>query len=72
MDELYDLVLGMVERRFDAEMRERFARWLCSVTPTQAHMNVMLVEMALSGQGNRELVLTGFTADGQPLINLLQ
>jgi len=78
MDALYHLVLGMVETRFDAETRERFARWLHSVKPTVAPLAVMLVEMALSGtpmgEGMSEcyLVLTGFTADGEPLINLLQ
>jgi hypothetical protein len=78
MDALYDLVLGMVETRFDAETRERFAAWLGSVKPTVAHLTVMLVEMALSGtpmgegMSERHLVLTGFTADGEPLINLLQ
>jgi len=78
MDALYDLVLGMVETRYDAETRERFAAWLRSVKPTVAHLTVMLVEMALSGtsmgegMSERHLVLTGFTADGEPLINLLQ
>jgi len=78
MDEFYDLVLDMVERRFGSGTRGRFAGWLRSVKPTVAPLAVMLVEMALSGtpmgegMSERHLVLTGFTADGEPLINLLQ
>ena len=78
MDELYDLVLNMVETRYDTETRERFAAWLRSVSPTQAHMAVMLTEMALSGtpmgegKSERHLMLAGFTPDGEPVIHLLQ
>ncbi len=78
MDALYDLVLGMVETRFDAETRETFAAWLRSVKPTVAHLTVMLTEMALSGtpmgegRNERRPVLAGFTADGEPLIHPLQ
>ena len=74
MDALYDLVLGMVETRYDAETRERFAAWLRSVSPTQGHMAVMMVEMALSGtpMGERHLTLVEFTPDGEPLIDLQQ
>jgi len=74
MDALYDLVLGMVETRYDAETRERFAAWLRSVSPTQGHMAVMMVEMALSGtpMGERHLTLVEFTRDGEPLIDLQQ
>ena len=74
MDQLYELVLGMVANRYDAETRNRLAAYLRSVKPTVAHLTVMLVEMALSGtpMGERHLVLVGFTPDGEPLINLLQ
>ncbi len=74
MDELYDLVLGMVENRYGTETRDRFAAWLRSVRPTLAHLNVMMVEMALSGtpMGEHRLVLVGFTPEGEPLIDLLQ
>ena len=74
MDELYDLVLGMVEHHHDSETRDRFATWLRSVSPTQAHMAVMLTEMALSGarMGERHLCLLGFTREGEPLIDLQQ
>ncbi len=73
MDELYDLVLGLVESRYDIETRERFVGWLHSVRPTVAHLAVMLTEMALSGtpMGERHLTLVGFTPEGEPLINLL-
>ena len=73
MDELYDLVLNMVERRYDTDTRERFAAWLRSVSPTQAHMAIMLTEMALSGtrMGERHLTLLGFGPDGEPLIDLV-
>ena len=72
MDELYDLVLGMVETRYDAETRERFAAWLRPVKPTVAHLTVMLTEMALSGtpMGERHLSLVGFTPVGEPIITL--
>ena len=71
MDGLYDLVLGMVERRFDAETRERFAGWLRSVRPTLAHMTVMLTEMAHSGtpMGQQYPTLVGFSSEGEPRIN---
>ena len=75
MDELYDLVLGMVEARYDTETRERFAGWLRSVEPpTQAHMAVMLVEMALSGtpMGDQYLTLVGFSPEGEPRIDLVK
>jgi len=78
MDDLYDLVLNMVETRYDTETRERFAAWLRSVKPTEAHMAVMLTEMALSGtpmgegKSERHLVLAEFTPDGEPVIHLLQ
>ncbi len=74
MEELYDLVLGMVETRYDTATRDRFAAWLGSVSPTQAHMAVMMVEMALSGtpMGDRHLTLVEFTPDGEPLIDLQQ
>src|SRR3989442_13231364 len=72
MDELYDLVLTMVENRYDTETRERFAEWLRSVTPTQGHMAVMLPEMALSGtpMGDQYLTLVGFSPQGEPQTNL--
>lgn len=74
MNELYDLVLGMVENHYDSETRDRFAMWLRSVSPTQAHMAVMLTEMALSGTpiGERHLSLLGFSREGEPLIDLQQ
>ena len=74
MDELYDLVLNMVETRYDTETRERFAAWLRSVKPTTAHLAVMMVSTALSGRpmGERHLVLAGFSPDGEPLIDLVQ
>ena len=70
MEELYDLVLDMVETRFDAETRERFAGWLRSVRPTQGHLAIMLTEMALSGScmGQQHLTLVGFTPDGEPVV----
>ena len=73
MEELYDLVLGMVERRCDTETRERFAAWLRSVKPTEAHMAVMLTEMALSGtpMGDQYLTLVGFSPQGEPRINFV-
>ena len=73
MDELYDLVLAMVETRYDSETRERFAGWLRSVKPTTAHLALMMTEMALSGtpMGERHLTFLGFGADGEPLINLV-
>ena len=73
MDELYDLVLNMVETRYDTETRERFAAWLRSVSPTQAHMAVMMVEMALSGtpMGDQYLTLVGFSPQGEPRINFV-
>ena len=37
MEELYDLVFGMVERRFDAETRERFAGAPLGDTDASAH-----------------------------------
>lgn len=78
MDELYDLILGMVETRYDAKTRERFAAWLRSAKPTVAHLAIMLTDMALSGTpmgkvgSERHLMLAGFAPDGQPLIHLLQ
>ena len=45
MGELYDLVLGMVERRYDSETRELLAGWLHSARPTLAHMAVMMTEI---------------------------
>ena len=74
MDDLYDLVLNMVENRYDAETRERFAAWLRSVKPTEAHMAVMLTEMALSGtpMGQQYLTLVGFSPEGEPLIDLVK
>ena len=74
MDELYDLVLNMVETRYDTETRERFAAWLRSVSPTQGHMAVMMVEMALSGtpMGQQYLTLVGFSPEGEPLIDLVK
>ena len=73
MDELYDLVLNMVENRYDAETRERFAAWLRSVKPPEAHMAVMLTEMALSGtpMGDQYLTLVGFSPEGQPRIDFV-
>ena len=74
MDELYDLVLGLVESRFGAETRERFAAWLRSVKPTTAHLAVMLVEMAIRhtpiGTSGECYALAGFGPDGEPLIRL--
>lgn len=71
MDDLYELVLGLVETRFDTETRERFAAWLGSVRPTVAHMAVMMTEMALSGQsmGDQPLTLRGFSPEGEPIIH---
>jgi len=73
MDDLYALVLGMVESRYDTETRDRFAGWLRSVRPTTAHLGVMMTEMALSGtpMGERHLTLLGFGPDGEPLIDLV-
>ena len=73
MDELYDLVLGMVEDRYDTETRDRLAAWLRSVKPTVAHLGVMMTEMALSGTpiGERHLTFLGFGPDGEPLIDLV-
>ena len=42
MDDLYDLVLNMVENRYDAETRERFAAWLRSVTARWAKSSVVV------------------------------
>ena len=72
MEQLYDLVLGLVESRFDAETRERFAGWLGSVKPTVAHLAVMMTEMALSGtpMGQQYLTLVGFSPEGEPRIEL--
>ena len=74
MDELYDLVLNMVETRYDTETRERFAAWLQSVRPTLAHLTVMLTEMALSGtpMGQQYLTLVGFSREGEPRIDLVK
>jgi len=73
MEHLYDLVLGMVERRYDTTTRDRFAAWLGSVSPTTAHLGVMVTEMALSGtpMGERHLTLLGFGPDGEPRINFV-
>ena len=73
MDESYELVLGMVENRYGAKTRERFAEWLRSVKPTTAHLAVMMTEMALAGtpMGERHLTLLGFGTDGEPLIDLV-
>jgi len=73
MDELYDLVLGMVEKRYDTATRDRFAAWLHSVRPTLAHLTVMLTEMALSGtpMGDQYLILVGFSPQGEPRINFV-
>ena len=74
MDELYDLVLNMVETRYDTETRERFAAWLQSVRPTPGHLTVMLTEMALSGtpMGQQYLTLVGFSREGEPRIDLVK
>jgi hypothetical protein len=73
MDQLYELVLGMVEKHYDAETRSRFAAWLNSMKPTTAHLAVMLTEMAFSGKpmGERHLQLAGFAPHGEPVIHLL-
>ena len=73
MDELYDLVLGLVESRFGVETRDRFAVYLRSVRPTLAHMSIMMVEMALSGtpMGQQYLTLVGFSPEGEPQINFV-
>ena len=73
MDELYDLVLGMVEKRYDTATRDRFAAWLHSVRPTLAHLTVMLTEMALSEtpMGDQYLTLVGFSPQGEPRINFV-
>ena len=73
MDEFYDLVLGMVEKRYDTATRDRFAAWLHSVRPTLAHLTVMLTEMALSGtpMGDQYLILVGFSPQGEPRINFV-
>ena len=73
MDELYDLVLNMVELRYDTATREMFAAWLRSVRPTLAHLTVMLTEMALSGapMGDQYLTLVGFSPEGEPQINFV-
>jgi hypothetical protein len=74
MDEFYDLVFRLIERRYDSETRSRFDTWLRSVKPTTAHLAVMMVSTALSGRpmGERHLVLAGFSPDGEPLIDLVQ
>ena len=70
MTALDDLVLGMVESRYNAETRELFAGWLRSVRPTVAHRAVMLTEGALSGRrmGEQKLTLVGFNPDGEPIV----
>jgi hypothetical protein len=74
MDGLYDLVLGLIEERYDAQTRKRFAAWLRSVPPTVAHMAVMLVEMAIRGtpMGSIRLTLAGFRLNGEPIIEPLR
>ena len=74
MDELYDLMLNMVEKRYDTATRDRFAAWLGSVRPTVAHLAVMLTEMALSGtpMGDQYLTLVGFSPEGEPRIDLVK
>jgi hypothetical protein len=73
-DALYDLVLGLVEARYDAQIHDRFAAWLRSVPPTVAHMAVMLVEVALRGtpMGSISLTLAGFRLNGEPIIEPLR
>jgi len=73
MDDFYDLVLGMVEKRYDTATRDRFAAWLQSVRPTLAHLTVMITEMALSGtpMGDQYLTLVGFSPQGEPRINFV-
>ena len=73
MDEFYDLVLGMVEKRYDTATRDRFAAWLHSVRPTLAHLTVMLTEAALPGtrMGDQYVTLVGFSPQGEPRINFV-
>jgi hypothetical protein len=73
MDELYDLVLAMVEKRYDTATRDTFAAWLGSVRPTLAHLTVMITEMALSGtpMGDQYLTIVGFSPQGEPRIDFV-
>jgi hypothetical protein len=72
---LRDLVCSLVEAEYDADTRQRFAAWLCSVEPTKATLALMLCEMALRqtpvGKGGaRRYVLVGFTTpSGEPIID---
>ncbi len=72
MEQLYELVLGLVETRDDADTRDLLAGWLYSARPTLAHMAVMMTEMGLSGApiGDKRLSLIGFKPDGEPLVAL--
>ena len=70
MGQLYDLVLDMIETRYDTDTRDLLARWLHLARPTLAHMAVMMTEMALSGtpMGDKRLSLIGFKPDGEPIV----
>ena len=70
MEELYDLVLDMVQIEYDTETRDRFAEWLQSIRPMAAHLAVKMVEMAVIGTpiDDEQLSLFGFTPEGRPLL----
>jgi len=70
MEELYDLVLDMVQIEYDTETRDRFAEWLQSIRPMAAHLAVKMVEMAVIGTpiDGEQLSLFGFTSEGRPLL----
>lgn len=75
MDDLRELVCDLVEICYDAGTRQRFVGWLRSVRPTLADMAIMVVEMALrhtpvGKTGEHRYSLSGFSSDGEPLINL--
>jgi hypothetical protein len=72
MEQLYELVLGLVETRYGTDTRDLLARWLHSARPTLAHMAVMMTEMAMSGtpMGDKRLSLIGFKPDGEPIVAL--
>jgi hypothetical protein len=71
-EELYELVLGQVETRYDTGTRELLTGWIHSARTTLAQMTVMMTEMALSGapMGDKRLSLIGFKPDGEPLVAL--
>ena len=59
--------------RFDLDGVHRFAAWLDSRNPPQAHDALTMVDRALrdtsfGATGQRRYLLTGFDPDGKPLI----